>query len=73
MWYSQIISFLYYRENGGVQFEMINLNSRANWYEDDKLGECGCVHITTCDVNHIFPLKKPSTKNKVVLLGVVEI
>ena len=29
----------YCRENGGVQFEMINLNSRANWYEDNNLGE----------------------------------
>ena len=25
-------------ENGGVKFEMINLNSRANWFESDQLG-----------------------------------
>ena len=25
-------------DNGGIKFEMINLNSRANWFESDQLG-----------------------------------
>jgi len=41
--------FYHYRENGGVQFEIINLNSGANWYEDEKLGkgQCSIVSLFT--------------------------
>ena len=34
-----VTSLVASRENGGVKFEMINLNSRAIWFENEQLGE----------------------------------
>ena len=38
-------------DNGGVKFEMINLNSRAIWFESEQLGELFVmceVQVTKC-------------------------